>query len=246
MLDLAAQMPAKLAGRSVAVLSFAAQDARKPAEWQEQTYNNRWGSLFVQPGQVMQLGRSPGTPGGPAVRHDCSTLGGSSGAPVVDLGTGYVIGVHTRSMWQEGGFAEPTWELARDPNVWQYSIRFRPDPRPEWLSRWDAPEPVAAPKPAPPDPKPKSWIDEPPIDWSQEGPRELERLIANVDQKMAIYYAENVGVPLGAIESNLPALRVWRDVLKAAANAAKLRLLIEHIANEASYAAIAGKLRAML
>jgi hypothetical protein len=148
--------------------------------------------------------------------------------------------------WPEAGFAEPAWELARDPIVWRHSIRFRPDPRPEWLSRWNDPEPVAAPELAHPDPKLKSWIDEIPIDWSQEGPKALERLINIVDYKMAVYYAENVGVPLGLINSTLPPQRLWREVIKTAANAAKLRQLIENIADDPSYAAIAGKLRAML
>ena len=50
-----------------------------------------------------------------AVQHDCSTLGGNSGSPVVDLETNEVIGLHFGGRYGVGNYAVPLWALAEDP-----------------------------------------------------------------------------------------------------------------------------------
>lgn len=246
-LDLAAQMPLNLAGRKVVVLSFVDQDSSRPHDLQEKIYGKQWGRLFVQPGQTMQLGQLPGSSSVPALMHDCSTMSGSGGAPVVDLDTGYVIGVHTHGEYLRGGYAQPTWELARDPNVWDHPIRFRPDPRPSWLSSWDGPLPVSEPL-ASPERKPDRWtVDDIPIDFQREEPRNLERLLfQTIDARMALYLAENVGLQLGSVNSSLPPQLLWRAVLRTASVAGMLRRLIQTIADAPEHAGIAPKIREVL
>ena len=250
-MDLAAQIPSELSGRAVAVLAFAGPSLAADGtsdEARESLYRQRWGRLFLQPGKALQVGQIPGSPGLPALVHDCTTTVGSAGAPVLDLGTGYVIGVHTHAKWLEGGFAQPTWELARDPNVWRYAIGFRPDPRPPWLNDWDggvaAHSAVVAVQP----PAPARWtVDDVPIDWSQKEPKELERLLVlSIDAQMALYSAENVGLPLGTVDSTAPPFYLWREIIKKASVAGVLRPLLEELAGAPQNAGIAPKLRSYL
>jgi Trypsin-like peptidase domain len=251
-LDLAARLPSELSGRPVAVISFAGprvHGSGNDADLQKSWYGERWGRLFIQPGNAVQVGQLPDESDLPAIVHDCTTSAGSAGAPVIDLGTGYVIGVHTHAKWLEGGFAQPTWELARDPFVWDCPVGFRPDPRPPWLDRWAgmgrAPATPANPFP---DTGPLHWtVDEVPIDWTREEPRELERLLVQaVDAQIALYRAENVGLPLGMVDRTARSQILWREILKYAATAGLLRRLLEEFAAAPEYAGIAPKLRAYL
>ena len=248
-LDIAAQMPSELAGRAIAVLSFAAPlGDPKTAHMTDTIYQNRWGRLFLQPGKALQLGQIPGSPGVPALVHDCWTTVGSEGAPVLDLGTGYVIGVHTHSKPLEGGFAQPTWELARDPHVWQYAIGLWPNPRPSWLNAWDALVPQQPPPLEMQPPGPARWtVDVIPIDWSQKEPKDLEQLlVSSIEAQMALYAAENAGLTIGTVNSAAPPMLLWRDIIKKASVAGVLRRLLEELAGAPQNAGIAPKLRMYL
>ncbi len=143
---------------------------------------------------------------------------------------------------------KPSWELARDPNVWDHPIRFRPDPRPSWLGFWDDPLPVT--KPAAPSPQRTSerWtVDDVPIDFQREEPKKLERLLfETIDANMALYLAENVGLQLGLVSSSLSPQLLWRELLKKAAVAGMLRRLITSIADAPEHAGIAPKIREVL
>jgi Trypsin-like peptidase domain len=232
-LELAAQLPSQLSGRLLALISFsAAADG-----------------LRIQPGQALQISEIPGHAHLPALAHDCASAMGSAGGPLIDLGTGYVVGVHTHAGSREGGLAQPTWELARDPYVWDHPIRFRPDPRPPWLAEWrneDA-QPPANVAPAPPTGDGRWTVDQAPIDWSRPEPRDIEKiLIDTIDVQMAPWWAENAGIQLGAVNPLLPPQVMWRLILKAAASAALLRRLLEQIADAPEFAGIAPKLRAYL
>jgi hypothetical protein len=180
--------------------------------------HDRWTGTAFLVGDRLALTASFADPGVPALVHDCTTTVGSAGAPVLDLGTGYVVGIHTHSKPLEGGFAQPTWELARDPHVWGYAIGFWPDPRPPWLDDWDA---LVAQRPAPihlqPSRRARWTVDDVPIDWKREEPKELERLlVSSIDAQMAVYVAENAGLPLGTVNSAAPPIFVWREILKKA------------------------------
>jgi hypothetical protein len=244
-LDLAAQLPSQLSGRAVVVVAYGAPpqgDAPGP-------YVEPAGRLFIQPGQARQLGQLPDESGVPALGHDCTTGGGSAGGPVVDLETGYVIGVHTHGKWFEGGWAQPTWELARDPVVWDFPIGFRPDPRPVWLDGWKVSAPASSVTPEPiQDARPARWtVDEVPIDWTREEPRQLEHLLAQtIDAQIALYTAENVGLPLGMVNRSAPPQILWREIIKTASTAALLRRLLEALASEPQYGGIAPKIRGYL
>ena len=248
-LDVAAAVPAQLSGRLVAVVSFAARrpEEGEQADVQASVYQERWGELFVQPGKAVQVGQLPDESRLPALVHDCNSTLGSAGGPVIDLETGYVIGVHSHAKWLEAGYAQPTWELARDPYVWDCMISFRPNPRPPWLDRWQG----AGSIPSTTgellrDAGPPRWtVDDVPIDWTREEPRELERLLmASLDAPLALYDAENAGLPVGLVNRSDPPIILWRQILKGAATSGVLRALLEEISK--THAGLAPKIKTYL
>ena len=48
------------------------------------------------------------------INHDCSTLGGNSGSPVIDLETHRVLGLHFGGRYMEKNHAVPLWTLQND------------------------------------------------------------------------------------------------------------------------------------
>lgn len=233
LLDLASQLPSGLSGRLVTLLAFAA---------------DRGGGLYLQPGKALQVGELPDTSRLPALAHDCGSGSGSAGGPVIDLDTGYVLGVHTHRKPGSGGFAQPAWELARDPHVWEHEIRFQPDPRPSWLAAWDIPEArPAEPDPLPPEPNGRWTVDEIPINWALPEPQHLEQLLReSIPDQFARFHVENAGVPLGMINFGVPPQLLWRDILRIASVSGALRRLVEMTAALPEYAGIAPKLRVYL
>lgn len=132
-LPLAADEPAEMAGRRVCVIGFAAPDPRNEPEDVERIFGMELASaLYVMPGEVLSVGddvtRRPG------ILHDCSTLGGSGGAPLLDLESGQVLGIHHAGRYLAANYATPAFLLARDRRVRATPIRFSDDP--EWLHKW--------------------------------------------------------------------------------------------------------------
>ena len=105
-------------GHHVAVVGYPAPDPRNDAELQAETFRV-FRTKQLQPGVLVNprvwessFGRQV-----EVLEHDCSTLGGNSGSPVLDLTGGKAIGLHFKGRYLEGNFAVPTWELARDPEL---------------------------------------------------------------------------------------------------------------------------------
>lgn len=70
----------------VAVVGYPQDDPRSPV-FRDVIFQGRFGVKRAAPGEVRGVGPD-------AVYHDCSTLGGNSGSPVVDLDTCKVVGIH--------------------------------------------------------------------------------------------------------------------------------------------------------
>jgi hypothetical protein len=248
MLNLASQIPAALSGRIVSLISLAMHDSSRPAETL-MAYGDGWGSLFVQPGHAISVIREGSGPAG--LIHDCTTAAGSGGGPLVDLETGYVLGVHVLRSTGSGGTAHPTWELARDPVVWQHGLRFQPDPRPTWLDSWQDAAPASPTEPVGTrvTTEPVGWtVDEFPIKWELEEPREMERLlVGTIDLSMGMYLAENAGLSPGSVPTQGLAPQVaWRNLITGLATAGLLRSLLQQIIEDRQYAGVATKLKQYL
>jgi hypothetical protein len=129
----AAEAPAPIAERKVAVIGLAARDARNdPGD-----VNRIFGvpakpTLYLMPGEL--LGPTAFFSGAPSIAHDCSTVGGSAGAPLLDLETGQVMGIHFAGLAAEANYAAPGWLLAKDPRVRGSGTQFADDP--DWLHLW--------------------------------------------------------------------------------------------------------------
>jgi hypothetical protein len=167
-LILGAAPPEQIEGRKVVVIGFPARDTRNDQVLIEKVFGNMFGVKSLQPGLLRGIApldspryQSPDFHGGQLgaiyVTHDCSTLGGSSGSPVIDLETGHVLGIHYAGLFLQENRAVPGWELARDPHVRQSGVLFSDDP--PWLRLWEnrawrskpvEPEPLIPPPPAPP------------------------------------------------------------------------------------------------
>jgi endonuclease G len=73
-------------GSRIAAIGYPQDDPRSPV-FRDVIFENHYGVKRGAPGEVRGVGVN-------AVFHDCSTLGGNSGSPLVDLDSGKVVGIH--------------------------------------------------------------------------------------------------------------------------------------------------------
>jgi hypothetical protein len=120
-LAVAADEPADLFGRDVYVVGYPALDSRRnePAPIRR-IFADVYNVKRLQPGKAVRYSHEYS-----AVQHDCSTLGGNSGSPVVDLESNEVIGLHFGGRYGVGNYAVPLWQLADDPLLKRGDLSFR-------------------------------------------------------------------------------------------------------------------------
>ncbi len=75
-------------GQKLAVIGYPAEDSRNGEADQARIFSNIFDVKRLAPGELT------GTIGNLVFTHDCSTLGGNSGSPVIDIETGTVVGLH--------------------------------------------------------------------------------------------------------------------------------------------------------
>jgi hypothetical protein len=110
-LAVAASEPADLVDRDVYVVGYPAWDSRRnEPEPLRRIFADVYNVKRLQPGRAVGYSTAYS-----ALEHDCSTLGGNSGSPVVDLETDTVIGLHFGGRYGIGNYAVPLWTLAADP-----------------------------------------------------------------------------------------------------------------------------------
>ena len=84
---------------TVAVVGYPARDSRNDAAAMERYFKGLYNVKRFAPGLLM-------APTGPRVLgHDCTTLGGNSGSPVISLDSGHVVGLHFAGVYGEGNSA---------------------------------------------------------------------------------------------------------------------------------------------
>lgn len=243
-LVLAATSPENLGGKEVAMISCASRDPRSNAADVERIYGQHLEQrFFVQTGQVHQIGTigSLATNQAPGLLHDCSSLGGSGGAPLIDLSSGDVLGMHTAGLEGVSNYAEILWEFARDPVVWDYPLRFRPDPRPSWRSAWGTPSVPKTPQIQSPATRDRAWyVDVVPIDFAAPEFRDLLRSLYGTitETETAMNMALEAGVTRGTVDERGSAEQVWRRILERASAKGALRTLVENIAADPEYAGL--------
>ncbi|MEY9419440.1 hypothetical protein ABIF69_005882 [Bradyrhizobium japonicum] len=110
----------------IALVGYPAYDPRNDARTLAAVFGNVFGTKQLMPGTVVggtEMSTSAGTEV-PALIHDASCISGTSGAPVIQLSTGHVVGIHYAGLFLQKNFAVPAWELARDPFMLLSDLRF--------------------------------------------------------------------------------------------------------------------------
>ena len=120
-LVVAASEPPDLYEREVYVVGYPARDSRRnEPEPIRRIFADIYNVKRLQPGRAVGYSTMYS-----ALEHDCSTLGGNSGSPVVDLETNKVIGLHFGGRYGVGNYAVPLWSLAGDPLFAAAGVDFR-------------------------------------------------------------------------------------------------------------------------
>ncbi|MCZ0975454.1 trypsin-like peptidase domain-containing protein [Streptomyces albulus] len=119
-LAVAADAPPDLPGRPVYCVGYPAWDGRRnEPESMRRIFLDVYGVKRLQPGTATGLAAD-----GSVLRHDCSTLGDTSGAPVIDLVDHRVVGLHCGGRYGRGNYAVPLWQLVEDPLLVRGGVNF--------------------------------------------------------------------------------------------------------------------------
>jgi V8-like Glu-specific endopeptidase len=121
-LPVAAKAPGNaLVGRKVYVIGYPAWDGRRnDPEPMRRIFSEIYNVKRLQPGEI-----SGATVQAFEIFHDCSTLGGNSGSPVIDLETHRVLGLHFGGRYMEKNHAIPLWTLQSDPLIQKAKLNFQ-------------------------------------------------------------------------------------------------------------------------
>lgn len=111
---------AELPGRNVYVVGYPAWDGRRnDPEPMQRLFSNVYNVKRLQPGSFMRY-----LTGNQLFTHDCSTLGGNSGSPVLDLDSHRIIGLHFGGAYQKANQAVALWDLPNDPLIQFAGLQF--------------------------------------------------------------------------------------------------------------------------
>ena len=120
-LPVAREAPATLKGRKVYVIGYPAWDGRRnDPEPMKRIFADIYNVKRLQPGEISGEALSTFD-----IFHDCSTLGGNSGSPVIDLETHRVLGLHFGGRFLERNHAVPLWTLQGDDLIKRAAINFQ-------------------------------------------------------------------------------------------------------------------------
>ncbi len=123
-----------LANSAAVAIGYPAFDMRNDGDVQNRIFAGTYNVKRLMPARV--LGEATIESFGHAVSvmtHDASTLGGTAGAPLIDVTSGNVLGLNFAGMYLRENYAVPAWELMRDARVRLHLGVAEP----EWMSLWD-------------------------------------------------------------------------------------------------------------
>lgn len=138
-LTLSLDIPQK--GQDICVIGYPALDVRNDREIQEQLFQSIYGVKRVMPGKVLDTETNSLTGQNIlCLTHDASTLGGTAGAPVIDLQSGDVVGINYAGQYLVANYAVPAWKVATEKEKWTQA---RPGALPVSTSNAPNPPPAA-------------------------------------------------------------------------------------------------------
>lgn len=125
-----------LTGRKIVAIGYSSFDQRNEEDVQNRIFGKVFDVKRISPG--IAEGFDSETHDRAMLRHDASTLGGSGGAPVIDVASGEVLGIHYSGIYKSKNLAVCAWDARGDPQ-WEHL----------WTGRRSA-ETVPPPEPKPP------------------------------------------------------------------------------------------------
>jgi S1-C subfamily serine protease len=85
----------------IATIGYPARDSRVPdQDLVLRIFGDVYEKKRLAPGKIINVADDE-------LQHDCSTLGGNSGSPTIDLATGNALGLHFSGLFMEANFAVP-------------------------------------------------------------------------------------------------------------------------------------------
>ena len=82
----------------IAVVGYPAKDSRNDAFVMHDIFDGIYNVKRLAPGQIKGVS-------GKVLTHDCSTLGGNSGSPIIQLSTGHALGLHYAGSYRKANYA---------------------------------------------------------------------------------------------------------------------------------------------
>jgi endonuclease G, mitochondrial len=146
-LSLSVSSPDDLRDREIAVIGYPGRSrdrSPKAVELEQKYFGNIFGVKRLAPGEIRERERMKSFDHQvSAMTHDSSTLPGNSGAAVLDVETGDIVGLHFAGITLKANYSVPTFELARDRRVVDVGLNFRGNvgATDEWENFWKVAEP---------------------------------------------------------------------------------------------------------
>jgi len=103
--------PDELEGRQIVVIGHPSFDPRNDGSLQDRIFSSVYNVKRLTPGFLRPSVKYQSMK---AMTHDAATLGLNSGAAVIDVQTGEIVGMQFASDYLQGNYAVPMYELARD------------------------------------------------------------------------------------------------------------------------------------
>lgn len=103
----------------VAVIGYPMLDGENPVELQKKMLRNIWPVKRLQPGKYHGIQVQSGLN---CMTHDCSTLAGNSGSPLIDIASATVVGLHFWGRFMEVNLAHPMAEILNEPYARQLGL----------------------------------------------------------------------------------------------------------------------------
>lgn len=157
-LRLSVAPPNALIGQDVAVIGHPSEDFHNDMDVQNRIFDSIYGVKRLAPGKLSSRQRvTLGNHQVEALTYDTSTVGSDTGAVVMHIATGDVIGLHFSGEYLKWNLGVPMSELARDQRVADAGLNFTSNvgAATDWLPAWDRTEgtserAVSSPTPIPP------------------------------------------------------------------------------------------------